>query len=119
MGMRLYRDADDMLSLAISLQNLTECLCYLGQPGLARDAAAEALTIAHATDDREEIFNAHAYLGWRPGWPGMRPRLNSSSPPPTRSWWPTTRTVTTRTRCPGPGGRSGWPAPGGTARLRR
>ena len=70
MAVRHYRDAGDMSNLAIGLQNLAECLGQLGQPGPARDAAAEALTSAQAAGDREEIRNAHAYLGWLAGLAG-------------------------------------------------
>ena len=70
MAIRHDRDAADMLDLAIGLVNLAECLGQLGQVGPARDAAAEALTSAQAADDREEIRNSHAYLGWAAGLAG-------------------------------------------------
>jgi tetratricopeptide (TPR) repeat protein len=65
-----YRDTGATGNLAIALQNLAECLGQLGQAGPARDAAAEALTYAQATDDRREIRNAHTYLGWLAGLAG-------------------------------------------------
>ena len=70
MAVRQYRDARHMPHLTIGLHNLAECLGQLGQPGPARDAAAEALTICLAYDDRDEIRSAHAYLGWAAGLAG-------------------------------------------------
>ena len=55
---------------AISLQNLAECLGYLGQIGPARDAAAEALSCADSGGDRTQIRNSHVYLGWLAGLGG-------------------------------------------------
>ncbi len=70
MAVRHHRDAGDMLNLAIALANLTECLGQLGQPGPARDAAAEALTSAEADGNRGQICYSHAYLGWVAGLAG-------------------------------------------------
>ena len=64
------RETGDMRDLAIDLRNLAECLGYLGQVGLARDAAAEALTSAQAADDRIGILTSHAFLGWTAGLAG-------------------------------------------------
>ena len=60
----VYRDADDAVNLAVGLQGLADCLAELGHPGPARDAAAEGLVCAQATDDREEIWVGHEYLAW-------------------------------------------------------
>ena len=70
LAVRHDRDAGDMANLAIGLRNLAECLGQLGQPGPARDAAAEALTCAETAGDREHIRNSHAYLGWLAGLAG-------------------------------------------------
>ena len=70
LAVRHDRDAGDMRNLAIGLRNLAECLGHLGQAGPARDAAAEALTCAEATGDREQFADSHAYLGWLAGLAG-------------------------------------------------
>ena len=67
MAIRDDRETGNMRDLSIDLQNLADCLGHLGQPGPARDAAAKALTSAQAANDREEIRNSHAYLGWVAG----------------------------------------------------
>jgi len=64
MAVRYGRDVGDTSRLAIRLQNLTDCLCSLGQIGPAKDAAAEALTCAQTAGDWTKIRNAHAFLGW-------------------------------------------------------
>jgi tetratricopeptide (TPR) repeat protein len=69
-AVRHARDAEQMSDLAIRLLNLADCYSYLGQPGPARDAAAEALTCARAVGAREQTRNAHAYLGWVAGLTG-------------------------------------------------
>jgi len=58
------RDTGDRTNLPTSLQNLAECLGHLGQGGPAQAAAAEALTCAQSTGDRQKIRALHAYLGW-------------------------------------------------------
>jgi tetratricopeptide (TPR) repeat protein len=58
------RDSSDMKGLTASLQNLADCLDFLGQTTPAWDAAAEALTIAETISDRSEICDSHSYLGW-------------------------------------------------------
>jgi tetratricopeptide (TPR) repeat protein len=63
-SVRLSRDAEDTMSLGISLRNLAECFGQLGQLGASRDAAAEALTIAETTPGQQQIWNSHAHLGW-------------------------------------------------------
>jgi len=70
LAVRHYRDTADTTSLAIGLQNLANCLGRLGQLGPARDTAAEALTHAEATSDRQQICDAHACLGWLAGLAG-------------------------------------------------
>jgi tetratricopeptide (TPR) repeat protein len=70
LGTRHDRDAGDMLNLAIALQNLSECLDQLGQPGLVRDTAAEALSSAQAADNQEQVCYALAWLGWAAGLAG-------------------------------------------------
>jgi tetratricopeptide (TPR) repeat protein len=65
---RYERDA--MVSLAIRLHNLTECLGHLGLAGLAQEAAAEALTCAETADDRYRTRDSHAFLGWLAGLAG-------------------------------------------------
>jgi tetratricopeptide (TPR) repeat protein len=65
-----YRDARNTPNLAVCLRNLTDCLGYLGQPGPARDAAAESLACAQATGNRSSIRDAHASLGWVAGLSG-------------------------------------------------
>src|SRR5262249_11398045 len=62
--------AGDMGELSSRLQNLADCLGQLGQIGPAREAAAEALTSAETTGDRQQIRNAHAFLGWVTGLAG-------------------------------------------------
>ncbi len=61
------RDTDD---LAIRLQNLADCLGQLGQPGPARDAAAESLTLAEAASDRKQVRDMRGCLGWLAGLAG-------------------------------------------------
>ncbi len=63
-GARLDRDTEDWLNLTRGLQNLAECLGFLGQLGLARDVAAEALDYAETINDPEEILDCHVDLGW-------------------------------------------------------
>jgi tetratricopeptide (TPR) repeat protein len=58
------RDDGNTTSLAIRLQNLAECLGYLGQPRAAQEVATESLTHAQVTGDRWQISNEHASLGW-------------------------------------------------------
>jgi hypothetical protein len=60
---RYDRDAEDMTNLGIDLQNLAECLGHLGQVGPARNTAAESLTCAETTGDRERIRNVRAAPG--------------------------------------------------------
>jgi hypothetical protein len=67
---RQHRDAGDRNNLLIGLLSLAECLGELGQAGPARDAAAEALTIAETTDNQTQIRNAHVLLGWVAGLEG-------------------------------------------------
>jgi hypothetical protein len=64
------RNAGDMRNLAIGLRNLAVCLCQLGHVGLARETAAEALTISQAGDDREQISRSQSVLGWVAGRAG-------------------------------------------------
>jgi hypothetical protein len=64
LAVRHDRGVGDMANLSIALLNLAECLGSLGETGPARDAAAEALTCARRTGDRDLIRNAHAFLGW-------------------------------------------------------
>ena len=67
---RHYRDAGNMSYLAACLRNLAACLGHLGLAGPAQEAAAEALTSAEATDDRDNVRIAHGYLGWLAGRAG-------------------------------------------------
>src|SRR6185437_14642936 len=60
----LDRDAKNMVNLSISLQNLADCLSYLGRIGPARETIAEALTYAQASGEQTRIRNEHAYSGW-------------------------------------------------------
>ena len=66
--LRLSVDDDratmDMANLAVSLENLADCLGLLGQPSAARDAAAEAVTSAQVDGNRQQICYSQAYLGW-------------------------------------------------------
>ncbi len=64
------RDAGDTGKLAEAMQGLAQCLGYLGQVGLARDAAAQALACAETAGDRKNIRTSHAYLGWLAGLAG-------------------------------------------------
>ena len=57
------RATGDLQNLAVGLLNLAECLGYLGRPGAARDAAAEALTCADAAGDWHYTRDSHAYMG--------------------------------------------------------
>ena len=68
LAIRQYRDAGDTDYVARSLLNLAECLGHLGQAGLGRDAAAEALACAETVGDQVDILNAHSYTrnGSRP-----------------------------------------------------
>ena len=70
LGTRHGRDAGNMRNVAAGLRNLARCLGHLGLAGPAREAAAEALTHATAADDRDDVRNAHAYLGWLAGLAG-------------------------------------------------
>jgi len=63
-------DVEDTLNLSIGLMNLADCLGYLGQAGQGRDAAAEALTGAQATRDRELTQEVRVRLGWLAGLAG-------------------------------------------------
>jgi tetratricopeptide (TPR) repeat protein len=67
---RRNRDAGDVRNLAACLQNLAECLGRMGLPGLAREAAAEALTHAETARDRNAMGSSHAFLGWLAGMAG-------------------------------------------------
>ena len=61
-SVNVRRDAEDARNLAISLQDLANCLAELGHPGQAWDVAAEALVCAQTADDREQIWAGHEYL---------------------------------------------------------
>jgi hypothetical protein len=61
------RDLADMAGMALDFQGLADCFGHLGQTGPAQHAAAESLTCAEATGDREIIRDGHAYLGWLVG----------------------------------------------------
>ena len=63
-AVRHYRDAENVSYLAFGLQNLADCLGQLGHTRPARDAAAESLTCAETSGDRQSIRNSHAYAGW-------------------------------------------------------
>jgi tetratricopeptide (TPR) repeat protein len=67
---RRYRDAGNIGYLAFALLNLADCLGALGLAGPACEAATEALTSATAADDRKNVGDAHAYLGWLAGLAG-------------------------------------------------
>jgi tetratricopeptide (TPR) repeat protein len=58
------RDSGELRNLAASLRNLADCLGRLGQVGPAWEAAAESLTCAETSGDRDDVRQAHAYLGW-------------------------------------------------------
>jgi tetratricopeptide (TPR) repeat protein len=58
------READNWKSVGISLQNLTQCLGWLGEVEAARQAAAEAATSATTIDDPRQILQVAAYQGW-------------------------------------------------------
>jgi tetratricopeptide (TPR) repeat protein len=58
------RDVGDSKNLSISLQNLAECHCRLGDVEQARDAAANASAAAARAGDENQIRDAHAHLGW-------------------------------------------------------
>ncbi|HET9656703.1 MAG TPA: hypothetical protein VFP72_15220, partial [Kineosporiaceae bacterium] len=58
------RAAQDWAALSTSLQNLALCLAWTGQLDAARAAAAEALTHATTTNDRDQLENNNALLGW-------------------------------------------------------
>ena len=78
-AVNVYRDADDAVNLAVGLQGLADCLAELGHPRAGRDAAAEALVCAQATDDREEIWvGTSTWPGWRT-WPGTPRKLSGNS----------------------------------------
>lgn len=62
MGVRYARHARGSRNISNGLRNLAECFGQLGQTGSARDAAAEALTIAETAGDRDAIVRSHAYL---------------------------------------------------------
>jgi tetratricopeptide (TPR) repeat protein len=70
LGTHHDRDAGDVPGLATDLRNLAGCLGRLGQPGPAREAAAEALSCAEAADVRGDVSDSHAYLGWLAGLAG-------------------------------------------------
>ncbi len=116
MAVRHDRDAGDMTNLAIGLQNLAECLGHLGQIGPARDAAAEALTCAEAAGDREKIRDSHAFLGWLAGLAGDAAQAEQQFTAADQIEVADDPDGITCTRFAGPGGRNGWPAPGGPAR---
>jgi len=59
-----YRNAKSTLQLTTCLKNLTECLVFLGDLGLAREAATEAVSLAAQLDDWEESNEAHLHLAW-------------------------------------------------------
>ena len=64
LAVRHDRDAGNTPSMAIGLRNLAACFGQLGQMGPARDAAAESLTCAWATGDRQDICDSVACVGW-------------------------------------------------------
>jgi tetratricopeptide (TPR) repeat protein len=64
MAVRQYRDANELSQVPIALSNLCECLGHLGEPGPARDAAAEGLVHAQEWGDPGDIRNAHSDLAW-------------------------------------------------------
>jgi hypothetical protein len=57
-------DAGDMGKMAIALDNLAECLGYMGQANSALAAAADSLSCAETVDQWELGCNSHAYLAW-------------------------------------------------------
>ena len=69
-AVRHARDAAHTPELAIRMRNLTECLGQLGQVGLARDVAAEAVACAEATGGWEQLRNSRSFGGWVAGLAG-------------------------------------------------
>jgi tetratricopeptide (TPR) repeat protein len=57
------RGTNALSPLTATLQNWSECLANLGRVQEAADAAAEAFTLAVATENRTEIEYAHVYRG--------------------------------------------------------
>ena len=106
--LRLSVDDDratmDMANLAVSLENLADCLGLLGQPSAARDAAAEAVTSAQVDGNRQQIATRRLASGGRLRWPVIRQKPSGCLPPPIRSRSPV-RTVTTWSPWTAPGGR--------------
>jgi tetratricopeptide (TPR) repeat protein len=70
LAIRHGRHSGDIPNQAIRLQNMAECLGLLGQPGPAREAAAEALTCAETAEHRVRARVSHAFLGWLTGMVG-------------------------------------------------
>lgn len=66
----LERDDKHMHNLAISLDNLGDCLGDLGQIGQAREAIAEALSCAQASGEHDLVGNEHVSSGWLAGLTG-------------------------------------------------
>ena len=93
LAVRHDRDAEETLNLALALQNLAECLGHLGQTGPARTPRPKRSPAPRPSATGRRSATAHAYLGWLAGLVGDTARPSSSSPPPTRSRSPTTRTV--------------------------
>jgi len=58
------REARDVSELRRRLQNLADCLGYLGQISSARATASESLNCAETTSDGPGIRDARTYLGW-------------------------------------------------------
>ena len=116
LAVRHDRDAGDMRNLAAGLRNLAACLGRLGLAGPAREAAAEALTSAEAADDRDNVRDAHAYLGWLAGLAGDTTAAEQHFTTADQICLTDDPTAITCTRLTGCCGRSGWPGPGGAAR---
>jgi len=64
MAVRDARDHGQVESLSVRLGNLSNCLAYLGQADLARDAAAEGLACAETLGSRMRICYSRTLLGW-------------------------------------------------------
>jgi tetratricopeptide (TPR) repeat protein len=63
-AVRYARDADEPASISARLQNLAECLGWMGNVEAAGQAADEAKALATIADDPREIRESPGYRGW-------------------------------------------------------
>jgi tetratricopeptide (TPR) repeat protein len=63
MALDYHRQEDDLVNQSLALQRLSGCLCYLGHPARAQEAAQQAIAPARADDFYTLLRNAITTLG--------------------------------------------------------